>query len=405
MNAESPGAAYRLFSLLLFPFWLIHAFWHGRRYDLPNYFKLRLLGPVFSTHKEKVWVHASSVGEVTAITPLIKKLIAENKNILFTSFTASGLQTIRREFPDGIESGVIPIDLLPCCLIFMRRHRIKLCLLMETELWPELLYQAAKRNIPVIQVNARLSSKTTEAPIFVRYLLRRCLSNIRLHLTRNELDRQLLIGLGASSEDIKIIGNLKSSLNAEGFHDNLVNREYILLASSHEDEEALFVEHRQEMQPLIVIAPRHPNRSQAIQKILSDAGVKFIVRSQNQAIAPDTEVYLADTLGELKALMAHAKLVVMGGSFNQTGGHNLMEPASLGCPVITGPSDSNISQDIEQLGNSIFQVDNMSDCWEKIEYLLSNPDKANQIATQAQEITRQQSNILDNYLAEIRPYL
>lgn len=405
MNAESPGAAYRLFSLLLLPLWLIHAFWHGRSQGLPNYFKLRFFGPHASSDKKKIWVHASSVGEVTAITPLVKKLVEEGQDILFTSFTASGLHTIRRQFPDGIESGVIPIDFLPCCSLFLRRHSVKLCLLMETELWPELLYQTARRNIPVIQVNARLSSKTTEAPIFIRYLLRRCLSNIRLHLARNELDRQLLIGLGADSDNIKIIGNLKARLDIEATLDDLIKRDYLLLASSHEDEEALFLEHRMEIQPLIVIAPRHPKRSLTIQKTLSDTGVRFAVRSKNQSIDIDTEVYLADTLGELKALMAHAQLVVMGGSFDQTGGHNLIEPASLGCPIITGPSDSNIRNDIEHLGSSIFQVANMTTCWEKIEFLLSNPDESRSMAMQARNIVQQSGNILDAYFEEIRPYL
>ena len=335
MNSESPGAAYRLFSLLLLPLWLIHASWHGLSQELPSYFKLRFFGSRASPVKESIWVHAASVGEVTAITPLVKKLVEDGQNILFTSFTASGLQTIRRQFPDDIASSVIPVDFLPCCLLFLRQHSIKLCLLMETELWPELLYQTARRNIAVIQVNARLSRKTTEAPIFIRYLLRRCLSSIRLHLTRNDLDRRLLIGLGADSENIKIIGNLKSRLDTEASYDVLIERDYILLASSHEDEEALFLEHRMNIQPLIVIAPRHPKRSLAIQKTLSDTGIRFAVRSKNQAIDKDTEVYLADTLGELRALMAHAQLVVMGGSFDQTGGHNLIEPAGLGGPVIT----------------------------------------------------------------------
>ncbi len=404
MNAESPGAAYRLFSLLLLPLWIIHAFWHGRNQAMPGYFKQRLLSHSGRSDKAVIWVHAASVGEVSAITPLVKKLLGNDEAILFTSFTATGLQAIRREFSNDIESSVIPIDILPCCQLFFRRHRIKLCLLMETELWPELLYQAARRSIPVIQVNARLSEKTTEAPIFIRYLLRHSLSNIVLHLTRSELDRQMLTGLGAEPGKIKIIGNLKSRIDAPEVHRDLIGRDYLLLASSHEGEEALFLDHRREINPLIVIAPRHPKRSQSIQKYLSEAGIRYAVRSKEYPVQSNTQVYLADTLGELKAFMAHAQLVIMGGSFDQTGGHNLIEPASLGCPIITGPSDSNISADIQQLGDSIIQVEDMPACWQEIGYLLDNPEETQSMGERARDIIRQQGDIISTYLEEIRPY-
>ncbi len=405
MNAESPGAAYRLVSLLLLPLWLIHAFWHGRSQTAQNYFLERLVGPGSSSDKTVIWVHAASVGEVNAVTPLVLRLLENDESILFTSFTATGLQTIRREFSDRVDSGTIPIDVMPCCQYFFRRQTIKLCILMETELWPELLYQAAKRRIPVIQVNARLSRKSTEAPIFIRYLLRRALSNIDLHLTRNDLDRQNLTSLGADPERIKIIGNLKSGITTPEVQTNLIGQDYVLLASSHEGEEAQFLQHRLEIEPLIVIAPRHPKRSMSIQNQLSEAGIKYAVRSKEEAIKSNTQVYLADTLGELKALMAHASLVIMGGSFDQTGGHNLIEPAGLGCAIITGSSDSNISADIQQLGDSIIQVENMPGCWEKIEYLLSTPEIARSMGEKARNIVRQQGDILSTYLDEIQRYI
>ncbi len=404
MNAESPGTAYRLFSLLLLPVWLLHAFLHGQSQGLANYLKLRFFDFRASSKKNKIWVHASSVGEVTAISPLVENLIAEGQIILFTSFTASGLQTIRRQFPDGIESTVIPIDVLPCCWLFFHQHQIKLCLLMETELWPELLYQAARRRIPVIQVNARLSEKSTQAPIFIRYLLRRTIANIDLHLTRNENDRRMLTDLGAEPERIKIIGNLKSGIAAPEVYEDLIGQDYLLLASSHEGEEALFLQHRRETNPLIVIAPRHPKRSQLVQSFLSEAGIRYAVRSKEEPIESNTQVYLADTLGELKTFMAHARLVIMGGSFDQTGGHNLIEPASLGCAIITGSSDSNIAADIRQLGDSIIQVGDMPACWQKIGYLLDNPEAARRMGEKARDVVRQQGDILTNYLEEIRPY-
>ncbi|MDH5353347.1 MAG: glycosyltransferase, partial [Gammaproteobacteria bacterium] len=327
--------------------------------------------------------------------------------ILFTSFTATGYQAIKSNFSSAVEPGIIPVDFFVFCRRFVNQHRIKLCLLMETELWPELLYQTAKNGVPIVQVNARLSDKSVQAPIYVRYLLRRCLANIGLFLTRNEQDRDNLIGLGADSEQIKIIGNLKShSGNTENLP-GLVERDYLLLASSHEDEELQFIKQRptDRQDKLIVIAPRHPTRSRSIQKQLTDLDINFAVRSDEQVITDRTEVYLADTLGELKAFMAHAEIVIMGGSFNQTGGHNLIEPANLGCTIITGPSDSNIRQDIDALSDGIIQVADMQDCWQQIEYLLANPEYARELADKARIQVQQSDNMPERYLAEIRPYL
>lgn len=405
MNAEEPGSAYRAISLLFFPFWCLHALWHGYTQNLPNYWIRRLFGYGKRSNHIAIWVHGSSVGEITAITPLVKALIKHGETIFFTSFTATGLQTIQREFPDQIKSDVIPIDCLPCCQYFLSRHQFKLCLLMETELWPELLYQTARRRIPIIQINARLSDKTTAAPIFIRYLLRRTLSNISLHLTRSQLDRQRLIRFGSNPNNIKVIGNLKSAFTPLKTPSRLVERPYMLLASSHEGEEALFLQHRREINILIVIAARHPRRSRSIEKILSASGLCYAVRSRGDIIKNDTQIYLVDTLGELTALIAHAQLVVMGGSFDQTGGHNLAEPANLGCPIITGPSDHNIITDRQQLGDSIFQVESMESCWQKIEYWLEHPEIARDMAQKARAIMQQQTHVLAAYLTEIQSLL
>ncbi len=407
MNAESPGSAYRLLSLLLLPFWLSHAFYHGRSHKLPGYFRRRFWGCSDRSKTPKLWIHASSVGEVNSVSPLVKALSDSGELILFTSFTATGYQAIQNHFPSGIEAGIIPVDFMLFCRRFVRQQKIKLCLLMETELWPELLFQTAKNRVPIIQVNARLSNKSTQAPIYVRYLLRRGLANIVLHLTRNTQDRDNLIGLGAEADQIKIIGNLKSHFEQIEKLPRLVEREYLLLASSHENEEELFLKQRPTgwQDKLIVIAPRHPTRSLSIRQQLTDMAINFAVRSEDQPITDQTQVYLADTLGELKSLMAHAEIVIMGGSFDQTGGHNLIEPANLGCMIITGPSDSNIREDIKHLGDGIIQVTDMPTCWRQIEYLLANPEQAQKLADKTRKSIQQSDNMLDRYLAEIKPYL
>jgi 3-deoxy-D-manno-octulosonic-acid transferase len=336
-------------------------------------------------------------------------LSRQGEAILFTSFTATGYYTIQRNFGDGVETGIIPIDIGWICKRFIRQHEIKLFLVMETELWPELLYQTARKGIPIIQLNARLSRKTLKSPRLIHGLLHRTMGYISLHLTRNENDRDKLMQLGGPQQKIIIVGNLKSAIELSASYQRLVERDYLLLASSHDNEEFLLLSQRPASveKLLLVIAPRHPSRSKALQQQLSQLGIDYATRSLSQTVNQQTEVYLADTLGELKALMAHARIVIMGGSFDQTGGHNIIEPAALGCPIITGPSDENIREDIELLGkgSGIIQVADIVVCWQKIEYLLSNPDQARALGKQACQAVSQKAGILEDYLTEIKPYL
>ena len=409
MTLQPPGAGYRLISVLFLPLWLIHALWHGHKRNLSDYLRSRLWGGRHRSKQPLVWVHAASVGEVEAVTPLVRALSQQGEAILFTSFTATGYHTIQRNFGDGVEAGIIPIDIGWICGRFIRQHDIKLCLLMETELWPELLYQTARKSIPIIQLNARLSRKTLKLPRLIRGLLHRTMGYISLHLTRNEDDRDKLMQLGGPQQKIIIVGNLKSAIELSPSYPRLVERDYLLLASSHDSEELLLLSQRPASveKLLLVIAPRHPTRSKALQQLLSQLGIDFATRSLSQAVNPRTEVYLADTLGELKALMAHARIVIMGGSFDQTGGHNIIEPAALGRPIITGPSDANIREDIELLGDGsgIIQAADIGVCWQKIEYLLSNPDQARELGKQACQAVSQKAGILEGYLNEIKPYL
>ena len=407
MSYASPGPGYRLLSALLLPIWLLQALWHGKTQGLKCYSRLRFRGEKDKAKTAQTWVHASSVGEIEAVTPLVRELIDGGEPILLTSFTATGYKSIKRNFNDSVEAAIIPVDFAWTCKRFLRQHQVKLCLLMETELWPELLYQSARRGIPIVQINARLSQKSLQAPAFVRSLLRRSISYISLHLTRNDSDRSCLIQLGADPLKIRIIGNLKSSTDLLSSYPNLIDREYLLIASSHEGEETMLLSHRSALTEklLIVIAPRHPVRSNTIQQQLTQLGLNYATRSQSEPIGAQTQVYLADTLGELKALIAHARIVIMGGSFNNTGGHNLIEPAALARPIITGPSDDNIREDIKLLGDAIIQVPDVEACWQSVEHLRGNPEQATTLGLQAREAVAKQSHILDNYLAEIKRYL
>ena len=401
MTTPPPGFGYRLLTVPLYLFWILHALKHGFKHGMPRYLSMRMLG-LESDNDERIWVHASSVGEVNAVTPLVQALMRQGENILFTSFTATGYHAIQSIFPDSVRSGVIPFDHCWPCRRFFRRHRIKLGLVTETELWPELLYQARSHGVELLLVNARLSRKSMDAGGFVRGLLSTTLGYFTQILARNQNDHEAFMRLGVDEGRIRIVGNLKLHGKQTNPQSPLIERDYVILASSHSGEEQQLLAGRPQAlgHLLIVLAPRHPERSGAIQGQIEDLGMTYSVRSKAQPIESETEVYLADTLGELTALMAHARVVIMGGSFDTTGGHNLIEPASLARAIITGPSDGNIAEDIRMLGagQGVLQVDNVTDCWASIVDLLQHPERAEALGQEARSRVMRQPDIIQQYL-------
>ncbi len=402
-----PPPAYRLLSLPLALFWIAHALRHGRRHRLPEYLRLRLAAPGPVSHDAPVWIHAASVGEVNAVAPLVRALDARGEPLLVTSFTATGYRAIERQFGDTVARGVIPLDFAPFARRFVARRKPRLGLIMETELWPELLYAAARARVPLLMVNARLSPRSTTRGRRVRAWLKATLGYFTRILARGERDRDALIRLGARAEDVVVAGNLKTLPDPASRPRRLVERDYLLFASSHESEESRWLKIRPPALAgqLVVIAPRHPERGAVIERELAALGLRIALRSRGDPLEADTDVYVADTLGELESLMAFARVVVMGGSFDQTGGHNLIEPARLGCATITGPSDANIRDDIRLLGDGVIQVGDLAQCWRVVGELLADPEHAAALGSIAQTRLAAQPDVLARYLELIEPWL
>ncbi len=402
-----PALSFRLLSLPLALFWLVHAIVHGRRHREPDYLRMRIAATRAAATTVPVWVHAASVGEVNAAAPLVLALRARGLPVMVSSFTATGYRAIERQFGDEVARCVIPIDFAPLARRFFARRRPRLGLIMETELWPELLFAAARADVPLVLVNARLSSKTTARGQRVREWLGRTLGYFARIVARSASDRDALIELGARAESVIVAGNLKTLPESAKNTARLVGREYLLLASSHESEEYRWLQARppELAKYLVVIAPRHPQRAGAIERELFSLGLRAALRSRGDPVTADTDVYIADTLGELESLMAFARVVVMGGSFDQTGGHNLIEPARLGCATVTGPSDANIRDDIRMLGDGVIQVGDFAQCWRAVAELLADPGRATALGRAAQARLAAQPDVLARYLDLIEPWL
>ena len=409
MPPTKPVLSYRLLSFALFIVWILHALWLALKNNQLNFFWQRLGFYPADECKQSIWIHAASVGEVELIKPLVEHLHKDHC-ILVTTFTVTGYQHALRCLPPTVLVRALPIDVLPLSHSFFKHFNFKLALIAETELWPETLFQAKQKGVTLIQINARLSEKSLNTSKWTKNLLKSTLAYFDQYLTRTDQDVSNLITMGADSTKITVAGNLKYAHAAStADHKRLIQQPYILFASTHHPEEKLFAQLTKSLalKQLVVIAPRHPQRAGEILIELHELGLDVKQRSLSEVISPTTQIYLADTLGELQAFMTYAELVIMGGSFDSTGGHNVLEPARLGKAVITGPSDMNIQQDIALLTKheAIMQVSGMEQLAEKITLLLNNSDTLIELSNNAKKVMQSHSHILENYLGIIENHL
>ena len=405
MEIPAPHLRYRLLSLLLFPLWVLHAAWLALRHREADYFWQRLgWHSPFQGGRPSgcIWVHAASVGEVKLILPLVERLRGDHP-ILVTTFTATGYRQALQSLPQSVLVRVLPIDFLPLSRLFFRRHRCRLGLIAETELWPETLYQARQAGTRLLQINARLSDKSLRISPRWKPVLSRSLGYFDRHLARSEDDRLRLLALGATAERIDHSGNLKYAGQAqEAPQKPPFDRPYLLFASTHDPEEIDFarVMAGLDWPRLSVIAPRHPERGRDIRRRLEAEGWSVAQRSRNESVTADTQIYLADTLGEMPMWMAHAEIVVMGGSFADIGGHNLLEPARFARPLITGPSDHNIREEIQRLESAggLEQVKDIDELANRLKLWLQQPEQARAAGEQARKALAGGEAILNEYV-------
>lgn len=372
------------------------------------------LGFVQRYHQGGIWIHAASVGEVNAVMPLLHALLKRHpdKHITLTTSTPTGGTVAQHRLPTGATHHYLPIDfnwasrrfiaaLQPCC-----------ALIMETELWPHLYRHCAARDIPLLIINGRLSEKTLNAPAWLRALCPALLANVSMILARSDIDRERYISLGAATDKVKTIGNLKLITPTDITVNPIsLGRPFVLAASTHNDEEQriahLWLSLQQRHGRLLVIVPRHPKRSTTIQQQLATTGSKVARRSRGDTITETTEIYLADTLGELPSFIKAADFVFMGGSLVSIGGHNILEVAQFGKGLLFGPHMENFSDEAKHFvdAGAAIQVGSDEALQDCIATLLANPAQAQQLGTNGQRLMAECDHILHDYLTEIEHYL
>jgi len=313
-----------------------------------------------------IWVHAVSVGEVQAAVALVRALRQRYPEhpLLMTTATPTGAQRVKALFGADVLHCYLPYDLPGAVRRFLDRTQPAVAVVLETEIWPNLYRECARRGLRIVLVSARLSEKSVRRFRRIAGLFR---DTLRQDLTigaQTEADAERFVAVGADRSRVQVTGNIKFDLQVpvqarqagEALRASQFPQRFVWVAgSTHEVEEDLLLQaHRQLLlacpEALLVLVPRHPNRFAGVRQWLSaqapaaPAADWYVTRSSGAAVTPRTQVLLVDTLGELLQFYAAADVAFVGGSLVPIGGHNLLEPAALACPIVTGPHNFNAPQ-------------------------------------------------------------
>ena len=401
---------YTLLLYALSPLLVLHVLLLGLRNRDLRYLHERLGRYRTASRRNPIWIHAASVGEVMGAEPLIRLLRQRlpDTDIILTTSTPTGGQVARQRLRPYIDQHYLPIDFPGAVRRFLRIFDPCCALIMETEIWLNLYRDCARRQMPLLIVNGRLSARTLSAPSWVRRIYAAALSHVNIILARSQRDADGFTDLGASSARLKVIGNIKfaASTDTASPTQPALARPYILAASTHADEELRLVrawQMRDRGRHLLVIAPRHPARLKDILRQIGPLSPHIAVRSRADAIDGATSVYLVDTLGELSGFMVNAEVVFMGGSLVPRGGHNVLEPARLGRAIVFGPHMQNFEDEANTLLHyeAARQVANDQELESCFTELLRSPELRVQLGNNAVAVIHKHQQVAERYLAEI----
>lgn len=367
---------YNLVFTLAIPFILIRMWFRG---DANPGYRLRWAERFamfkFTGKANGLLIHSVSVGETLAAEPLVRSLQIANPDltITITTTTPTGSDQVKRIYADDLVTGrvvhlYLPYDLPWLMQRFVKKIQPSLCIIMETELWPNIIRSCNRAQVPVILANARLSEKSARGYAKFSKLTQPMLQGLDLVAAQHRNDAQRFIDLGIAENKVDVTGSIKFDISvpeqvlAQGQALRSLwgsDRPVLVLASSHEGEDDLILDSYQQLLKtspnlLLVLVPRHPERFDEVAAIILDRELHLVRRSEalekgNLQANPMTQVYLADTMGEMLQLLASADIAIIGGSFIEHGGHNPLEACALSKAVVMGPSDYNFAAITAQL--------------------------------------------------------
>lgn len=370
-----------------------------------------------------IWIHAVSVGEVQAAEPLIRRFLdgADRLPLLVTTTTPTGAERLHLLFGEQVAHRYFPLDLPEIWRRFLDQVGPRLVLIMETELWPNLLAELRRRAIPVALINARLSERSARRYRRLGGLIAEMLGALDLIAAQSPADAERFIALGAPPERVQVTGNLKfERLKPQHLEEESarirrilgVGRPIWVAASTHEgEEEQVLAAHRQVLMhypsALLVLVPRHPERFEGVARLIERLSLGYSRRSQGGAVAPHDAVYLGDTMGELPLLFAAADLAFIGGSLIPQGGHNPLEAALVGVPVLIGPHLFNVAAIVEPLieAGGCIQIADATALGRALTDLFADPERRKAMGEAARALVIRHRGACQRVLAALNPWL
>jgi 3-deoxy-D-manno-octulosonic-acid transferase len=357
-----------------------------------------------------IWIHCVSVGEFKASIILVDALIKQypKHRILITSTTPTASNAIKQHYDNLVLHLYFPFDLGFIVKRYIKQVRPEICILMETEIWPNLIHALNKNNIPSILINARMSERSfNKYQKFASSLMSESLNKLSLIATQNQNSANRFIQLGASNNNVVNVGNIKFDQNYQAQQSStkalkkiINNRMAITFASTHEGEERQiinsFLQVKDKINALLIIVPRHPERFNAVEKIAKTLGLTIERRSGAKS-ATKSQILLGDSMGEMLSYFTVSDIVFMGGSLSNTGGHNMLEPASIAKPIIFGPNVFNfaeISSDLLSQQGAI-QVQNSDELFEKIITLMNDKEQRKTLGDKAKQYFNSQQGTVE----------
>jgi 3-deoxy-D-manno-octulosonic-acid transferase len=346
--------------LLALPLLFLYLVWRAMRQpEYLRHWRERLGWGPRRGARPRILVHAVSVGETRAAEPLVKALLARypNHEILLSHITPTGRTTGRELFAERVTQTYLAYDFPPLVRLFLTRTQPSLCVVMETEVWPNLFAACARQGIPVLLVNARLSEKSARGYGRIARLVGPALSSLCAIAAQTADDAARLVALGGAH--IEVTGNVKFDVTppentvqkAEALRRLFAGRFVFLAASTREGEEALLLDALERFSledGLLVIVPRHPQRFEEVARMIGQRGLPWARRGAPDMATEHIRVFLGDSMGELAAYYAAADLAYVGGSLLPFGGQNLIEAAAAGCPALIGPHTWNFLDAADQ---------------------------------------------------------
>lgn len=407
------------------PLVIARLWWRGRR--APAY--RQRIGERFGCFSQTVaahgiWIHAVSVGEVIAAAPLVRALQQRFPNIALTltTMTPTGSERVRALFGDSLFHVYAPYDLPHVIARFLRRVQPRLLIVIETELWPNTIHACAARKIPVLLANARLSEKSARGYRKFSAVTAPMLRELSKVVAQNAEDGARFIALGLPTQNLVVSGSIKFdiALNAELIARAAKTRSewrgggrFIwIAASTHAGEDEIILRaHRQLREQLcdalLILVPRHPERFNAVAVLIANNAFNFARRSTLPEITSDIAVLLGDTMGELLFLYGCADCAFVGGSLIARGGHNALEPAAWGLPIITGPSDFNFREisALLQRAQALTIVRDTETLAQTLIELAADAALRQQRGSAAQHVVANNRGALDKLISAVEPYL